>query len=172
MRRVMSLVSIGFFLATVLGAGLRPVPGGDSRTLLRVHRTLRDEVRPDTFVLNDQDSLITRGGGLVIIRASSTNNQRPGTDLGVGLGNAADLALLGQALTAAPVGSAMDCSLNGIFRTGKVEITWYGRSGRRNRFSITFLDHEPTEEDRCPEPTKAIFDAIEVFEETAGGRFP
>ena len=172
MRRVMFLAPIGLFLATALGAGLRPIPGSDPRTLLRVHRTLRDQVRPEAFVLNDQNSLITRGGGLVIIRASSLDDQRPETILGVGLGNAADLALLGQALTAAPVGSAMDCSLNGVDRTGKVEITWYGRSGRRNRFSITFLDHEPTEEDRCPDTTKAIFDAIEVFEETAGGRFP
>lgn len=37
-------------------------------------------------------------------------------------------------------------------------ITWFGRSGRRHTFGVTSRPGE-----RCPESTRAIFDAIEEF---------
>ncbi|HEV7672647.1 MAG TPA: hypothetical protein VGS22_29355 [Thermoanaerobaculia bacterium] len=124
------------------------------------------------FVRNDVDRMITRGGGLIVIISTGLDDLRPEIQTGVGLGTAADLASLGQALAAAQVGSASDCSANGFDRTGEIEITWYGRTGRRNRFTIILVDGEPAEAERCPAATRAVFDAIEVFEQAAAGRLP
>ncbi len=142
-----------------------PVPGSDSRTLLRVHSTLREQVRPDTVLQNDIDRLITRGGGLIAIASSGLDEFRPEVDAYNGRGTQADLAALGAALTAASVGTASDCSFNGFGRTGPIEITWYGRMGRRNVFTILFVQGEPPESERCSAATRAVFDAIEIFEE-------
>lgn len=172
MQKAPGLALAGFFLAALSSAGIRPVPGADPRTLLRVHSTLREQVRPDMAVRNDIDRMITRGGGLIVITSTGLDDLRPEVQTGVGLGTAADLASLGQALTAAQVGSASDCSANGFDRTGEVEITWYGRMGRRNRFTITLLGQEPPEAERCPAATRDLLDAIEAFEQTAAGRLP
>lgn len=172
MQKTPGLALAGFFLAALLSAGIRPVPGTDPRALLRVHSSLREHVRPGMFVRNDIDRLITRGGGLVIILSTGLDDLRPDVQSGVGLGTTADLALLGQALAAAQVGSTTDCSTNGFDQTGEVEITWYGRTGRRNRFTVTLVEGEPAEAQRCPAATRAIFDAIEVFEQAAEGRLP
>ncbi|HXU31021.1 MAG TPA: hypothetical protein VN851_10635 [Thermoanaerobaculia bacterium] len=172
MQKALGLALVGFFLATLSSAGLRPVPGDDRRTLLRVHSTLEEHPRPDAFLRNDIDRVITRGGGLVIISSSGLDDLRPEVQTGVGLGTAADLAALGEALAAAPVGGVIDCSANGIDRTGEIEITWYGRAGRRNRFTITLTEGEPTEGEPCPATTLAIFDAIATFEEAADGHLP
>jgi hypothetical protein len=172
MQKTLGLALVGFYLATLSSAGMRPVPGADRRALLRVHSTLREQARPDLFLRNDIDRLITRGGGLLIITSTGLDDLRPEVQTGVGLGTAADLAALGEALAAAPVGGVIDCSANGFGRTGEVEITWYGRTGRRNRFTITLTEGEPTEGEPCPATTRAIFDAIEVFEQAADGRLP
>lgn len=172
MQKASGLALAGFFIAALSSAGIRPVPGADPRTLLRVHSSLREQVRPDLAVRNDIDRMITRGGGLIVITSTGLDDLRPEVQTGVGLGTAADLAFLGEALTSAQVGGATDCSANGFDRTGQVEITWYGRTGRRNRFTITLKNEEPAEAERCPAATLALFDAIEVFEQTAAGRLP
>ncbi len=166
-KQVLTLAAFGLFLASRTWAGPVPVPGTDQRTLLRVHSTFRDQVRPDTHFRRDTDRLITRGGGLITIFSDGLDDGRPEVFAGTGRGTAADLATLGEALTAAPVANARDCSVDGGGRTGPVEITWYGRSGRRHRFTLLFLDTEPTESDRCPETVRALWDAIEIFEEQA-----
>lgn len=162
--RYSALLSL-FTFATTLQAIPVPVPGIDSRTLLRVHSKLREQVRPDTHLRSDIDRLITRGGGLITIVSSGLNDQVPDVNAFNGRGTASDLAALGVALTAASVGTASDCSFNGGGRTGPVEITWYGRTGRRNVFTILFIDGDPPEGERCSAATRAVFDAIEIFEE-------
>ncbi len=164
--RVQSCALLGLvFCTAALQAIPVPVPGNDSRTLLRVHSTLREQVRPDTHLRNDIDRLITRGGGLITIVSSGLNDQMPDVNAFNGRGTASDRAALGEALTAASAGTASDCSFNGFGRTGPIEITWYGRTGRRNVFTILFVHGEPPESERCPAATRAVFDAIEIFEE-------
>lgn len=160
-----TLSSIGLFLAIDLWAGPVPIPGSDPRTLLRVHSTLREEAQ---FVQRvDIDRLITRGGGLISIESAGLEELRPEAFAASGRGTPLDLAALGQALAAGPVGTARDCTLNSGGRTGTAEITWYGRNGRRNRFTLLFVDSDPPENERCPESIRAIWDAIEIFDEAA-----
>ncbi len=166
-KQVLALAAFGLFLAIRTSAGPIPIPGADQRTLLRVHSTLREQPRPDTHLRLDIDRSITRGGGLIAITSAGLDDFRPEVFAGTGRGLPADLAALGQALAAASVGSARDCSLDGGGRTGPVEITWYGRSGRRHRFTLLFVDTEPAESERCPESIRALWDAIEIFEEQA-----
>ncbi len=164
-RHAPTLSTVGLFLAIDLWAGPVSIPGSDPRTLLRVHSTLREEAQ---FVQRvDIDRLITRGGGLISIASAGLEELRPEAFAASGRGLPADLAALGQALAAGPVGMARDCTLNSGGRTGTAEITWYGRNGRRNRFTLLFVDSEPAESDRCPATTREIWDAIEIFEEQA-----
>ncbi len=163
--RVLTFTALGLLLATGLWAGPIPIPGADQRTLPRVHSTLREQPRPDTHLRLDIDRLITRGGGLIAITSAGLDDFRPEIFAGTGRGLPADLTALGQALASASAGSASDCLLENGGRTGPVEITWYGRNGRRHRFTLLFVDTDPTESERCPNSIRALWDAIEIFEE-------
>ncbi|HEV7668367.1 MAG TPA: hypothetical protein VGS22_07575 [Thermoanaerobaculia bacterium] len=160
-------VVVGGFSSSIF-AGPLPFPGNDSRTLLRVHSTLAETPRPDVGFRTDSDRLISRGGGLVTLRSQGLGTNPPEVVAFAGLGRPADLAALGEALVSAGVGTLSSCSLDGQGgRTGPVEITWYGRTGRKNTFVIQFLDHEPPAAGLCPPEAGAVIDAIELFEERA-----
>jgi hypothetical protein len=130
-----------FFFAlccTVLSSGqIRaiPLPGPDLPALLRVNSARTVFFGPDIAQVRQEQTLISRGGGLFSLLGTGIPGSVLSIDAFRGLGTPKELQALGRALVAATVGIQHDCTSDS-FGVGHIEITWYGRAGRQNTFRV------------------------------------
>ena len=134
MRRTALIILVLLFSAPLLGDSFSQA---DLHPYVRVHgsRAFRDIVGGRHF--DDQDYFITSGGAMLAIEPSKTDNRNFTNSFSRGAGTPERLVALKQVLAQNRVGQQTSCEIDTEGDLiGPYEITWYGKSGRRNSFTV------------------------------------
>ncbi len=165
-------VLIWLFLGSFLPVELRAIeiPGDDRRLLLRVTSERQFGFEPELFAEHRQTA-ITRGGGVIIVTAVGGPSTPLDASAFRGLGTASELATLGAALAVSRVGRQGTCAL-AAEGPGFLDITWYGREGRRNSFRVVLDGAPPDPGAPCPVEVLRLVEAIRSFVNAAISHLP
>jgi hypothetical protein len=151
-------------LGVLPGSTLYPLefPGPNAPALLRLNSVRGTSF--GQFIQEDQrQSLISRGGGVITLLASRGPSGSNFSVLAIrGLGTPEELATLGHALSEAKAGMQRDCILGGM-DPGHIDITWFGRTGRQNTFTVALQGQEPPPETSCPIAIDRLVSAIDRY---------
>jgi hypothetical protein len=126
--------------------------------------------------LQDRDAYVTKGGALF---TSSSARNHPvaapepfSTEILRGVGTAAERQALATALIKAEIGFQTDCQLApSPGASNRVEIIWYGKGIRRNRFVVFVHNVEDPAVPRCSSGVFDLLVALGTFE-SAVARHP
>ena len=130
-----------------------------------VPRSIRLPPSPYRIV---EQMTVTSGGAATVLWSQSPPSSKV---FAAGFAKAADLAALRQALSANRVSQQADCVIEndlsgpiGVRILGYVEITWHGRSGRRNRFTVSHEDPGRSVRPRCSAEVRQLLQAVATFD--------
>lgn len=158
--RTTLLFLLGFFIAGTSKAD--SFAQADLNPYVRVHasRSYTDLLGVARF--DDQDYMITRGGGVLAAEASWSTGREFSNLLIRGTGEAGQLNSLKRTLTTNKIGAQTDCR-DPLGLDGSYEITWYGKSGRRNSFTAYLGTFGPTDLPSCPSGVAEMIRAINDY---------
>jgi hypothetical protein len=158
-------------LIVFIAGGVTAVPAvaqTASQSLLRVHTAVESGGTGTGLSWIDEDLFVSTSG-----HSQAVGTYRNDTTLGLWLyrantarASAQALSALRSALDAGHIGIQQSCTLNPMFiSSGTVELTWYGRNGRRNDLTVV-LDNRPPEQVACPPDLCEILVAINNYSST------
>jgi hypothetical protein len=175
-RTTLLALSLTFVAPAAFGQGGACVV--DLGPLVTVHasrlfegRTLPGRVPPPPREVTE-DLLVTNGGAASAVRVTRTFCcDIPDLRLfASGIAGRADVVRLRDLLAEVRVGLFGGCVFENDLTTpvgprvrGGYEVTWYGRAGRRNRFTIAFADAGQAALPLCPPEAQRLIDGLTAF---------
>lgn len=123
--------------------------------------------------------MISQGGAASVMR-TETPLELPGKRVfAAGTARGSELAALRRAMDQARIGIHSTCLIEndlsgptGVRILGAVSLTWTGRSGRQNRFSVVYADPGESDLPLCAPETGQLVQAIEQFASVIAAQAP
>ncbi len=162
-KRIFAFVRYFFALTCLLGNAL---PGRsqtsslDIRPLFRIEEEFTSRLTSPPVLLNQSSTFVSRGGYVFLQGTIGATDGAFDGIAGRAFANATERAVFRDILTRGQIGRQRDCVVLGTGLKGQSQVTWYGRSGRRNAFRYIYAEDLSSGFPVCSQQANALLEGL------------
>ncbi len=162
-KKIFACARYFFTLACLVGTA---VPGRsqtsslDIRALFRIEEEFTSRLTSPPVLLNQSSTFVSRGGYVFLQLSILSADGRLSGGAGRAFANSTQRTVLRDILKRDQIGRQRDCVFLGTGLKGQSQITWYGRSGRRNAFRYVYAEDLSSGLPACSEQALDLLEGL------------